>query len=111
MARSTKKVLVIDGRPTAQDWVRAAYNSLFREIRNGELHECEGCGCTEITPCDGGCAWDQEALEAGRYVCTTCIEYSALRWSIYFLIGNAALMLQDGYLTRPGEEAPWQNRA
>jgi len=34
------------------------------------LHDCEVCGCTEKTPCEGGCAWDKEFHRVGRFVCT-----------------------------------------
>lgn len=33
---------------------------------------CEGCGCTEEAACPGGCWWDENALEQGRYICSEC---------------------------------------
>jgi hypothetical protein len=77
----------------------------------GALHTCEGCGCTEITPCPGGCAWDPEALEEDRFICTECIDAQRRSWTFYWLVGNAAMLERDGFLTRPGQEAPWQDRA
>lgn len=76
----------------------------------GALHMCEACGCTEITPCPGGCGWDPAALEEDRFICTACTARAGEGWTIYWLIGNAAMMHRDGFLTRPGEEAPWENR-
>lgn len=35
-------------------------------------HPCEGCGCTESRACPGGCSWDTDFLEQGRYVCNRC---------------------------------------
>lgn len=26
-------------------------------VAAGEIHQCIGCGCTELTPCPGGCIW------------------------------------------------------
>lgn len=31
---------------------------------------CKVCGCTETTPCEGGCAW----ADSTRTVCTACVE-------------------------------------
>lgn len=37
---------------------------------------CEQCGCTWNSPCldaiDPGCAWNPDAWEAGRAICTSC---------------------------------------
>ncbi len=35
---------------------------------------CEKCGCTENSPCPGGCAWSERFSKQGRLVCTSCEE-------------------------------------
>jgi hypothetical protein len=43
---------------------------LFGERIPGELeldeHQCEGCGCSQTNPCEGGCVWATEDL------CSAC---------------------------------------
>ncbi len=34
--------------------------------------ECEFCSCTEDSACEGGCVFNADYLEIGRYVCTAC---------------------------------------
>lgn len=42
---------------------------------------CETCGCVEKRACEGGCGWDTDYMDVGRYVCTTpiCGQQAALR--------------------------------
>ncbi len=33
---------------------------------------CEGCGCSDLEACPGGCSWSQYYINCGRLVCSTC---------------------------------------
>jgi hypothetical protein len=36
-------------------------------VAAGEIHQCVVCGCTELSPCAGGCIWATENL------CSRCV--------------------------------------
>ena len=33
---------------------------------------CEVCGCTDETPCPGGCDWVPDPFEVGGHLCSRC---------------------------------------
>lgn len=33
---------------------------------------CLGCGCSELDPCIGGCAWSEYFARRGQPICTNC---------------------------------------
>lgn len=41
-----------------------------------DLHSarCEGCGCSWLRPCAGGCGWSSKYAAMQRAVCTNCFE-------------------------------------
>jgi hypothetical protein len=43
-------------------------------MRQGLIHTCRGCGCTDLRACVGGCSWALLDIHSPTGVCTTCAE-------------------------------------
>jgi hypothetical protein len=37
-----------------------------------EIRKCVGCGCTDVTPCLGGCRWTGINEETDEGLCSAC---------------------------------------
>jgi ParB/RepB/Spo0J family partition protein len=57
--KATGKKPAARARPQAED--------LDEDLQDQDVHACRECGCTEDTPCEGGCWWVEDDL------CSACV--------------------------------------